>query len=242
VTHYFERRVAGFLMHKELSVLGGLLHDPGRPYVALLGGAKIAGKIDLIKNLLTHVDRIMVGGGMAFTFLKAAGLETGNSLVNDDFLEMCRELMQQDGAGDQKRIFLPVDCVVAREIDELSDYKTVSTGNIPEGWTGVDIGEKTVELFNGELEKAKTVFWNGPMGVFEIDNFAEGTRKIAKKMAGITSGGVKTVVGGGDSVSALNQAGLAKAISHISTGGGASLALLEGSTLPAVEALEKKGK
>jgi len=239
VTSFFERRVAGFLMEKELVELGSLLKDPERPFVAVLGGAKIAGKIDLIKNLLDHVDRIVIGGGMAFTFLKAAGLETGDSLVNDDYLKMCSDLIKTDGKGGDKRIFLPVDCVVATEIDELAEHKTVSTGDIPEGWAGVDIGEKTVDLFSGELEKARTIFWNGPMGVFEIDAFADGTRKIARKMAQLTSSGVRTVVGGGDSVSALNQAGLADRISHISTGGGASLTLLEGTPLPAVEALEK---
>ncbi len=242
VTSYFERRVAGFLMEKELTELGSLLNDPERPFVAILGGAKIAGKIDLIKNLLNHVDRIVIGGGMAFTFLKAAGLETGNSLVNDDYLKMCSELIKTDGKGKDKRIFLPVDCVVATEIDELAEHKTVSTADIPEGWSGVDIGEKTVELFNGEIEKARTIFWNGPMGVFEIEDFASGTRKIAKKLAGMTSSGARTVVGGGDSVSALTQAGLAGKISHISTGGGASLTLLEGTLLSAVEALEKAGE
>lgn len=238
VTRFFERRVAGFLLERELEMLGGLLEDPESPFVAILGGAKISGKINLIRNLLDHVDRVIVGGGMAFTFLKAAGLEIGNSLVDDEYLQMCRELMKEDGKGEAKRIFLPVDCVVAEEIDGLSQSKTVSTGNIPENWYGVDIGEKTVALFASELKKAKTVFWNGPMGVFEIERFAAGTRKIAKDLAEITGEGAKTIVGGGDSVSAINQANLSDRITHISTGGGASLTLLEGGALPAVEALE----
>jgi len=240
VPRNFERRVAGFLLEKELTVLGRLLDSAASPFVALLGGAKVSSKIGIVSNLINRVDRIIIGGGMAFTFLKAVGLEIGDSLVDDQYLPVCKELMDEDGKGCEKKIFLPVDCLVAREIDENSEVKLVSTGNIPKGWTGVDIGKKSIGLFSEELSRARTVFWNGPMGVFEIDNFAAGTNKIARKIAEITESGAKTVVGGGDSVSALNKIHLADKIFHISTGGGASLRLLEGGKLPAVEVLEKK--
>ncbi len=237
VTQYFKERVAGFLMEKELETLEGLLSSPARPFVAVMGGAKVSGKLELIKNLLERVDRILIGGGMAFTFFKAAGLEVGKSLVDEELVPLCREIMERTDAGRGKRIFLPVDCIVAKEISAASESKLVSTGDIPEDWAGVDIGDKTVDLFRVELLGAKTAFWNGPMGVFEVPKFAGGTRRIAKIMADITKRGAKTVIGGGDSVAALNQLGLADKISHVSTGGGASLELLEGKKLPGVEAL-----
>jgi 3-phosphoglycerate kinase len=237
VTQYFEERVAGFLMEKELEALEGLLSSPERPFVAVMGGAKVSGKLGLIKNLLDRVDRILIGGGMAFTFFKAAGLEIGKSLVDEELVPLCREIMEKTDAGGGKRIFLPVDCVVAKEISANSESKLVSTGDIPEDWVGVDIGDKTVDLFREELLGAKTAFWNGPMGVFEVPKFSGGTKRIAKIMADITKQGAKTVIGGGDSVAALNQLGLAGRISHVSTGGGASLELLEGKKLPGVEAL-----
>jgi phosphoglycerate kinase len=237
VTRFFTENVAGFLMEKEIDALEGLLTDPARPFIAVMGGAKVSGKLDLIKNLLGRVDRILVGGGMAFTFFKAVGLETGKSLVDDELVPLCRSLMEDTGAAGEKRIFLPVDCIVAKEISAGSATKSVSTGDIPEDMIGVDIGERTVGLFREELSRAKTVFWNGPMGVFEIPAFANGTKKIARLMADITRDGARTIVGGGDSVAALNQAGLAGKVSHVSTGGGASLELLEGKKLPGVEAL-----
>ncbi len=237
VTSYFTDRVAGFLMEKEIEALEGLLVSPARPFVAVMGGAKVSGKIDLIKNLLARVDRVLVGGGMAFTFFKAAGLETGKSIVDDSLVPLCKELMEGTASGDGKRIFLPVDCVVAKEVDEAAESKTVSTGDIPEDRAGVDIGDKTVDLFKRELQTAKTIFWNGPMGVFEVPKFSNGTKKIAKVIADATKRGATTVVGGGDSVAALNQLGLAGRFSHVSTGGGASLELLEGKKLPGVEAL-----
>ncbi len=237
VTEYFDERLAGLLMEKELETLDGLLTDPGRPFVALLGGAKVSGKIGLIRNLFDKVDRILVGGGMAFTFFKALGLEIGNSLLDESYLDMCREIMERSGGGGEKRIFLPVDCVVAREMDNDAEHRTVSTGDIPEGWIGVDIGEKTVEVFRGELMKARTIFWNGPMGVFEMPSYAEGTRGMARAIADATAAGAVSVVGGGDSVSALGRLHLKDSVTHISTGGGASLELLEGKTLPGVEAL-----
>jgi phosphoglycerate kinase len=233
----FKDRVAGFLMEKEIGALEGLLGKPERPFIAVMGGAKVSGKIDVIKNLLKRVDRILIGGGMAFSFFKAVGLEIGKSLVDDELVPVCREIMEETDAGEGKRIFLPVDCIVAKEVSASAEYRTVSTGDIPEDWAGVDIGDKTVGLFKDELFKAKTVFWNGPMGVFEIPKFSNGTKKIAKIVAELTKKGVTTVVGGGDSIAALNQLGLADKITHASTGGGASLELLEGKKLPGVEAL-----
>jgi len=237
VTHYFDECVAGMLMEKELETLDGLLTDPKRPFVAVLGGAKVSGKIGLIKNLMEKVDRILVGGGMAFTFFKALGLEIGDSLLDESYMGMCREIMGKAGSGNEKRIFLPVDCIVAREIDNDAEHRTVSTGDIPEGWVGVDIGRKTVDVFREELMKAKTILWNGPMGIFEMSNFAEGTKGIARAIADATSEGATSVVGGGDSVSALARLHLKDRVTHVSTGGGASLELLEGKALPGVEAL-----
>jgi phosphoglycerate kinase len=237
VTRYFKENVAGLLMEKEIEALEGLLLNPERPFVAVMGGAKVSGKLELIKNLLNRVDRVLIGGGMAFTFFKAVGLEVGKSIVDEELVPLCREVMDETDKGKGKRIFLPVDCVVAKEINASAESKLVSTGDIPEDWAGVDIGDKTVDLFREELMKAKTVFWNGPMGVFEIPKFSNGTKKIAKIMAEITRKGTKTVIGGGDSVAALNQLGLAGKITHVSTGGGASLELLEGRKLPGVEAL-----
>jgi 3-phosphoglycerate kinase len=235
VPRLMDRKGAGFLLEKELRILGGLLEEPARPFVALLGGVKISGKINLIENLINIVDRIVIGGAMAFTFFRAAGLDTGSSIVDEEYLDMCRKLMDvRDDEGD-KKILLPVDVVVADSLEGYSEFKTVSTGDIPEGWYGVDIGEKSVGIFAEELKSAGTIFWNGPLGIFENNDFAEGTRKIAKAVA---ESEARTVVGGGDSVSALNSMNLADSIDHISTGGGASLTFLEGSSLPAVEALE----
>jgi phosphoglycerate kinase len=240
VTHYFEERVAGFLMEKELEALEGLLVEPKRPFVALIGGAKVSGKIGLIENLLGRVDRVLIGGGMAYTFFKAVGLEVGASLVDEESLELCRKVLDRSSGGDEKRIFLPVDTVVAKGIDDDSDMRTVSTGDMPEDLVGVDIGKKTVEVFSSELAKAKTIFWNGPMGVFEEASFAEGTKRIARTVAEMTGRGTTTVVGGGDSVAALGQLHLKEKITHVSTGGGASLELLEGKKLPGVEALSDR--
>ncbi len=240
VAEYFDQRVAGFLMEKELDTLGSLLEDPPRPFVAVLGGAKVTGKIGVVKSLLGKVDRIIIGGGMAFTFLKSAGLEVGSSLVDDSFLDTCRKLMDKSGKGEERSIFLPVDCVVTDSVDDPTTQETVSTGDIAEDRMGVDIGGKTREVFVGEINRAETVFWNGPMGVFEIPDFAEGTRKIGRAVAKVSERGGKSVVGGGDTVAALEKMHLTGKISHVSTGGGASLKFLEGSELPGVEALDKK--
>jgi len=240
VTRYFEERVAGFLMERELEALEGLLSEPERPFVALLGGAKVSGKIGLIENLLDRVDRVLIGGGMAYTFFKAVGLEVGASLVDEESLELCRKLMDRSSKSGGKKIFLPVDTVVAMGIDDDSDMKTVSTGDMPDDLVGVDIGKMTIEVFGKELAGAKTIFWNGPMGVFEEPSFAEGTKRIARTVAEMTGRGATTVVGGGDSVAALGRFHLKDKITHVSTGGGASLELLEGKKLPGVEALSDK--
>jgi 3-phosphoglycerate kinase len=237
VTEYFEERVAGFLMEREIEALSGLLSDPARPFVAVLGGAKVSSKIGLIGNLLNRVDRILIGGGMAFTFFKAAGLEIGKSLLDEEFVQRCHEIMEKTDAEGRKRILLPVDCIVGQEMESGTEHRTVSTGDIPEEWAGLDIGDKTVEIFAVELRGAKTIFWNGPMGVFEVPEFADGTKRIARIIAERTADGATSVVGGGDSVAALNQLRLADAITHVSTGGGASLELLEGKVLPGVEVL-----
>jgi phosphoglycerate kinase len=236
VADYFDVRAAGFLMEKELTALGDSLENPIRPFLAVLGGAKIKGKIDLIKTLLSKVDVLLVGGGMMYTFFKASGLEIGRSIGDDSFLKMCKEIMDKTKEGPSK-LLLPVDTIIAQEIDDSSPTREVTVTDIPEDWIGVDIGPKTVALFKSEIVKAKTVFWNGPMGVFEKPNFAEGTKAIARSVGNGKERGAVTVVGGGDSVAAINLLGLADQFSHISTGGGASLEFLEGRSLPGVEAL-----
>jgi len=240
VAELFTERVAGFLMEKELEALEGLLAKPARPFVAVMGGAKVKGKLDLIKNLLARVDRVLIGGGMAFTFFKAVGLEVGKSIVDEELVPYCKALLEETEKSGGKRIFLPVDCVVTKDVSSGADAKTVSTGDIPEDSAGVDIGEKTVDLFKAELLGAKTVFWNGPMGIFETPRFANGTKRIAKIVAEATRKGTTTVVGGGDSVAAINQLGLGGKFTHVSTGGGAALELLEGRKLPGVEALNDR--
>lgn len=225
--------VAGFLMEKEITFLGKALAAPDHPFVAILGGAKISSKIGLIDNLLTKVDGLLIGGGMANTFLKAQGHEIGQSLVEDDSLDVARETLERAG----ERLALPVDVVVADGFDAEADSKVVPVGQVPEDWRILDIGPETVELFKRTLAGAKTVVWNGPMGVFEFPRFAEGTFAIARFLADLEA---TTIIGGGDVVAAVGQAGVADRIAHVSTGGGASLEFLEGNPLPAVAALEDK--
>jgi len=236
VAEFIDTRAAGFLMEKELSALGQALHTPKRPFLAVLGGAKIKGKINLIKSLMGKVDVLLVGGGMMYTFFKATGLEIGRSIVDDQFLAMCKEVLDTTRGG-PSRILLPVDTIIAEEIDDAAPTREVSIADIPEDWLGVDIGPKTVSLFKSEIAKAGTVFWNGPMGVFEKPNFAEGTKAIARAVADATGRGAATIVGGGDSVAAINLMGIADRFTHVSTGGGASLEFMEGRPLPGVEAL-----
>ncbi len=237
VTRYFRQSAAGYLMLKELAYLGEALSRAARPYVAVLGGAKISGKIDVIANLLPKVDTILIGGGMAFTFLKAKGLEVGGSLIEEDKVELARRLLA-DGAG---KIILPVDFLATDTLDvkarTVGVLKEVAATAIPAAWKGVDIGPKSIAAFRAVLKGAKTVVWNGPMGVFEIDATARGTLAVGEIMAEITAGGAVTVIGGGDSAAAVEKAGMADMVSHVSTGGGASLEFIEGKTLPGVAAL-----
>ena len=236
VGEHFDVRAAGLLMEKELDALGKALDNPARPFIAILGGAKIKGKINLIQSLLSRVDTLLVGGGMMFTFFKATGLETGKSIVDDEYLSMCKDLLGSSRTG-RAKLLLPVDCIVAKEIDESSPKAEVSSADIPEDWTGVDIGPKSIGLFKASLAGAKTIFWNGPMGVFEKPRFADGTKEIARAVADATSRGAVSIVGGGDSVAAINLMGIADRFTHISTGGGASLEFMEGRSLPGVDAL-----
>lgn len=240
VTHYLEVCAAGLLMMKELDYLGRLLQSPEKPFVAVLGGAKISGKIDVIANLLPRVDRILIGGGMAFTFYKAQGLEIGASLLEEDRVGLARELLAS--AGD--KLVLPPDCVVAQTVDfsarTVGEMFTVDADAIPAGWRGLDIGPKSLAAFGAILAPARTVVWNGPMGVFEIPQTAAGTYAVARILADITAGGAVTVIGGGDSAAAVAKAGVEDKVSHVSTGGGASLEFLEGKVLPGVAALSDK--
>ncbi|MBW1944577.1 MAG: phosphoglycerate kinase [Deltaproteobacteria bacterium] len=222
----------GFLLKRECEYLGKVLADPDRPLLAVLGGAKVSDKITVIRNLLQLVDGIMIGGAMAYTFLRAQGGKTGNSLVEEEHLSLAKELLQQ--ADERKVTFLlPVDHVVAEQPEEGSISSTVQ-GDIPDGKMGLDIGPETIALFTEEIKKAKTIFWNGPMGVFEVAPFDKGTMAVAAALAESTA---VTIVGGGDSVAAVKRSGYADAISHVSTGGGASLEFLEGKTLPGLAAL-----
>jgi phosphoglycerate kinase len=234
VARLLKPAVSGFLMDKELEYLGGALDNPKRPFVAVLGGAKISGKIDLVEALLPKVDEILIGGAMANTFFKAMGLETGKSLVEDDRVEMARGLMSRAG----KKLVLPGGAVVAQELKPGAAIRTVTRDTIPPDWAVYDIDPATEEDFASRITGGKTVIWNGPMGVFETPPFDHGTRAIAQAMAEASGKGAVTIVGGGDSAAAVAEAGLADRMSHVSTGGGASLEFLEGKDLPGVQALD----
>lgn len=240
VTHYFGHCAAGFLMMKELEYLGSVIENPDRPFIAILGGAKISGKIDVITNLLPKVDKVIIGGGMAYTFFKAQGLEIGNSLLEEDKIEIAKEILAHGG----DKLVFPVDCMITDFFDfkarKIGALKGVSVDVIPAGWVSLDIGSKSIEKFRSVLSGARTVIWNGPMGVFEIPETAKGTYAIANLLAEATAGGAITVIGGGDSASAVNKAGVADKVSHVSTGGGASLEFIEGKILPGVAALTDK--
>jgi len=238
VAHYLPA-VAGFLMEKELAYLSKATANPVKPYVAILGGAKISGKIDVIQNLMNNVDALLIGGGMMFTFYKAQGMEIGKSLLEEDKIDVAKKVLEEAKARNIK-LLLPVDCVVAEQFDNESPSHVVAVNAIPANSVGMDIGPETIRLYSEEIKKAKTVVWNGPMGVFEMPNFAKGTNAIAQALAEATTLGATTIVGGGDSASAIAQAGLGKQVSHVSTGGGASLEFLEGKTLPGVAALNDK--
>jgi phosphoglycerate kinase len=230
---HFLPAAAGFLMEKEIKFLGKVLSDPERPLVVLLGGAKISDKLPVINNLMNLADKIMIGGGMANTFLKAEGYELGDSLVEDNAIEQARELLLCCSG----KLMLPVDVVVADAFSNDASSQTVTVGQIKPGWRALDIGPHTVEKYRNQLQNARMIVWNGPMGVFEFPKFAVGTREIAKAIA---ESSAISIIGGGDSVAAIEQAGLADRITHISTGGGASLEFLEGKTLPGIAALPDK--
>ena len=240
VTHHISQCAAGFLLMKELDYLGGVMANPQRPFVAILGGAKISGKIDIISNLLPAVDNILIGGGMTYTFFKAQGKEIGNSLLEEDKIELAKELLAQGG----EKIILPVDCMVSESFDfdarQVGALKKVDADAIPANEFSLDIGPNSIEKFRAIIDAAKTVIWNGPMGVFEIEETAKGTYAIANALAEATAKGATTVIGGGDSASAINNAGVADKVSHVSTGGGASLEFMEGKVLPGVAALTDK--
>jgi phosphoglycerate kinase len=222
----------GLLLEAEVNALGKLLHDPARPYVVIIGGAKVSDKLKVIENLLPKVDRMLIGGGMAYTFIKAQGGRIGESIHEDDQLELAKRLLEEFG----DKLMLPTDVVAADRFAEDAQTQTVQANAIPDGWQGLDAGPVTRKVYTEALQGAKTVFWNGPLGVFEFAAFADGTNAIAKAVADL-GGGTYSVIGGGDSVSAINKSGQQGRVSHISTGGGASLELLEGQKLPGVEAM-----
>jgi len=238
VTHFLTTAVAGFLLDKELQYLKGAIDEPQRPLVAIIGGSKVSSKIGVIEALLTKVDKLILGGGMIFTFYKAKGLAVGKSLVEEDKLELARALMAQAEVRGVS-LLLPTDVVVADAFKADANTQTVPVEAIPDGWMGLDIGPDAIASFQAELADSKTVIWNGPMGVFEFEKFATGTNAIAQTLAQLTGKGVTTIIGGGDSVAAVEQCGLADQMSHISTGGGASLELLEGKELPGIVALNE---
>lgn len=241
ITAYFPRKAAaGFLMQKEIQFLGSIIANPQRPFMALIGGAKISSKIGVLKSLLKKVDVLLIGGGMAYTFFKAQGLSIGDSIHEDSCLEAAKEIIKE-AQKRNKLLLLPKDVVIASKLDNNTETKVIdlTTEGIPEGFQGVDIGPKTVQLFSNELKKAKTVFWNGPVGVFEIPFFAKGTEEIAKTLASLKA---ITIVGGGDSLSALKKLGLESKMTHLSTGGGASLEFIEFGKLPGIEALSETSK
>jgi len=239
VTKFLSPAVSGFLLQKELDYLGGAVDDPKRPFAAIVGGSKVSSKIGVIESLMGKCDKIVIGGGMVFTFLKARGLNTGSSLVEEDKIPLAKELEAKAKAKGVKFI-LPTDVVLADKFAADANTKVAKVENIPDGWMGLDNGPESTKMIQAELSECKTIIWNGPMGVFEMEKFAAGTNDVAKTLAECTSKGCITIIGGGDSVAAVEQAGLADKMSHISTGGGASLELLEGLVLPGVAALDAK--
>ncbi len=236
VTKYVKESAVGYLMDKEINFLGNAVNNPERPFVAILGGSKVSDKINVINNLLEKVDTLIIGGGMAYTFAVAQGGKVGNSLLEADKVEYAKEMMKK---AEEKgvKFLIPVDTVITKEFKNDTEYKTVPTKEIPDDWQGLDIGEKSRKLFADAIKNAKTVVWNGPMGVFEFANFAKGTQAVAEALAQIDA---TTIIGGGDSAAAVNQLGYGSKMTHISTGGGASLEFLEGKELPGVVAVDDK--
>jgi phosphoglycerate kinase len=239
ITHFVKQSAAGLLMEKELAYLGKAISNPERPFVAILGGAKVSDKIEVVENLMKIADVLLIGGGMAYTFLKAQGKTIGKSLVENEKLDLAKKILD-DARARNFKFMLPVDNVIAPEFKPDAPATIIDVGTIPGDQMGLDIGPRTMELYATEIAKAKTIVWNGPMGVFEMPAFAKGTLAIAKAVASATDSGATSIVGGGDSVAAVHQSGVADKISHISTGGGASLEFLGGRKLPGVEALTEK--
>lgn len=237
ISHFVKTSVAGFLIEKELKVMGGALADPKRPFVAILGGAKVSDKIGVINNLLEKVDKLLIGGAMAYTFIVAKGGKVGMSKLEADKVDLAKELLEKAKAKGVE-LYLPVDTVIAQEFKADAESKVCETMAIPDGWEGLDIGPKTAELFAGVIKTAKTVIWNGPMGVFEFPKFAVGTKAVAQALADNPQ--AITIIGGGDSAAAIEQLGYADKVTHISTGGGASLEFLEGKVLPGIACLNDK--
>jgi 3-phosphoglycerate kinase len=238
VTEYLRPAAAGFLIEKEIEYFGQVVDNPQRPVVAILGGAKVSGKLQVINNLMKKVDKLLIGGGMMFTFLKAKGFEIGSSLLEEDLIDTAKDILKQ--AEDASiELLLPVDCLVADKFDAAANTQLVSVEAIPEGWMGLDIGPESIKLFLDALKGVKTVVWNGPMGVFEIDAFSKGTVEIADVVA---ESDATSIIGGGDTVSAIKKAGVGDKVSFISTGGGASLELLEGKELPGIAALTNESE
>lgn len=239
VTRYLQPAVAGFLLEKEIEYLSKAIEDARSPFVAILGGAKVSDKIGVIEHLLVKVGTILIGGGMTYTFYKSKGLPVGDSLVEEDKVELAGNLLEKAQQTNVK-VILPIDSVVARKMDKDVDFKVVDEDGIEEGWMALDIGPQSEIMYGNTIKNAKTVVWNGPMGVFEMENFADGTKAVAKAMAEATDHGAITIVGGGDSAAAIQKFGLQDEVSHVSTGGGASLMFLEGKELPGVAALSDK--
>jgi phosphoglycerate kinase len=239
ITKFVKQAAAGLLMERELTYLGKAISNPDRPFVAVLGGAKVSDKIEVVENLMRIADAMIIGGGMAYTFFKAQGIETGKSLVEMDKLHLARKILSEAKQRNFS-LLLPSDHVVASEFKADAQVQTLPIARVPDGWMGLDIGPETIAAFAAELSRAKTIVWNGPMGVFEMPAFARGTLGVAKAVAAATAAGATSIVGGGDSVAAVHQAGVADKISHISTGGGASLEFLAGEKLPGVEALTNR--
>jgi len=239
VTEFLQPAAAGYLLEKEIKYLEGSVNDPDRPFVAVLGGAKVSDKIGVIENLLDKVDDIIVGGGMTYTFYKAKGLPIGNSLIEEDKVELAVKLIEQAKIKGVN-LHLPVDSVVAKEFKADAESKVVGEDGIEDGWMALDIGPESVKAFSDVIKRSKTVIWNGPMGVFEMEQFSKGTFAVAGALADVTKEGATTIIGGGDSASAIKKAGLSDKVTHISTGGGASLEYLEGKELPGIAALTEK--
>ena len=237
ISHFVKTSVAGFLIEKELEIMGGALNNPKRPFVAILGGAKVSDKIGVINNLLEKVDKLLIGGAMAYTFIVAKGGKVGKSMLETDKVDLAKELLEK-AAAKGVELYLPVDTVIAKEVKADAESKVCPTMEIPDEWEGLDIGPKTAEIFADVIKSAKTVIWNGPMGVFEFPKFAVGTKAVAQALADNPE--ATTIIGGGDSAAAIEQLGYADKVTHISTGGGASLEYLEGKVLPGIACLNDK--